>query len=408
MQAISQLTNLTVLNISQNYHLRGGSDRMFFMTENLLRQKGHQVIPFTAAHPQNQTTNWASYFPQAADFDNPKPLDLLRFIYSQPAANAIRQLIGDVSPHIAHLHIYYGKLTSSILEPLHNMDIPIVQTLHEYKLICPVYSLLSNGQICESCQGHHFWREINKKCNRQSFARTLLSVTETYISQFLGSVEKVNHFIAVSDFVRAKMIQYGIPAEKITTIHNFVDYAHICPTDNRGKYFLYVGRLEEYKGLFTLINAASELPHIPLFIVGDGPIYQRLNAEIERKNVSHIKMLGFQSGDMLDKLIEECLCMILPSECYETFGLTILEAFVHGRPVIASEIGGIPEAVVNEVDGFLIESGNSQALREKMDWLSRNPHRAAEMGRAGREKVEKRFGPEPYYNKLINVYKSLL
>jgi len=399
----------TVLNVSQNFHVRGGSDRVFFAFAELLKQHGHEVIPFTAAHPKNRRpTVWDSYFPIAADFEQPGLVDLARFVYSRPASAAIRKLLCDHTPDIAHMHIYYGKLTGSILAPLKQADLPIVQTLHEYKLICPVYTLVSNGQICEACEGRHFWKAVPRRCNRNSLTRTFLSVTESYVSRLLGSVDKVDHFIAVSDFVRDKMIQHGVPAHKITTIHNFLDPSTIIPNEKRGEYFLYFGRLERIKGIFTLLEAVAPLQEAPLLIVGDGEARGDLAELIERRELRHVQMLGFKEETELNRLIKGSLCTIVPSEWYEPFGLTVLESFAHARPVIASNIGGIPEIVRHGTDGFLVPPGNVEALREKLEWMAVHPSDAVEMGLLGRQKIETQFDPETYYQGLMDVYNKVL
>ena len=397
----------TVLLVSQNYYIRGGSDRIFFATAGLLKRRGHQVIPFTAAHPRNWPTAWSRYFPVAADFEQPGLVDLARFIYSRPASIAIRKLLSEHNPDIAHLHIYYGKLTGSILAPLKRAGTPIVQTLHEYKLICPAYTLVCNSQICEACEGHHFWRAVPRKCNRNSLARTLLSVIESYVSRFLGAVDKIDHFIAVSDFVRDKMIQYGVPPKKITTIHNFVNPSTIVPNHKPGEYFLYFGRLERIKGVFTLLKAAAPLTQVPLLIVGDGSARDKLAEMIERRNLKHVQLLGFKQGAELEQLIRNSICTLVPSEWYDPFPVTILESFAHSRPVIASCIGGIPESVTNGVDGFLVEAGNAEALRETMAWMAAHPTEAVEMGLAGRRKVETQFDPETHYQRLMAVYRRV-
>jgi glycosyltransferase involved in cell wall biosynthesis len=398
---------LTILNVSQNYYMRGGSDRMFFATIDLLAQHGHKAIPFAAADPRNCHTDWDAYFPIAANFEQPAPTDLVRYIYSRPALRAVRKLISDCRPDLAHLHIYYGKLTSSILAPLKTAGVPIVQTLHEYKLICPVYSLLSNGQICEACQGHHYWRALPRKCNRASLARTFLSVVEAYASRLQGSVDLIDHFVAVSDFVRSKMVEHGIPAQRISTIHNFVETSKITPQHEPGKHFLYFGRLEAFKGLFTLLEAAAPLTGTPLLIVGEGSVRNQLAREIERRNLAHIRLLGFKQGEELKQIIGDSICSILPSEIYETLGLTVLETLAHARPVIASRIGGIPETIAEGRGGILFKAGDSKDLREKMIWMASHPNEAVEMGTVGRRTVKERFGPERYYEKLMDVYRRV-
>jgi glycosyltransferase involved in cell wall biosynthesis len=399
---------LTVVNISQNYYLRGGSDRMFFATTDALEKHGQRVIPFAAADARNEPTEWARYFPAASNFESPRPIDLARYIYSFPAKQSLQKLIADQKPDLAHLHIYYGKLTTAILHALKQNHIPVVQTLHEYRLLCPVSTLTSHDVICEDCKGNHFWRALPKKCNRHSLARTALSVTESYVSHWLGAARYIDRFIAVSEFLRGKMIEHGFPAERITTIHNCVDTTGITPARTPGRHLLYFGRLEKVKGIMTLIEAVAPLKHIPLMIVGDGSLRGSIEARLQRDGLDHIRLLGFRSGPELAEIIAGSICAILPSEWYETLGLTLLESFTHGRPVVASRIGGIPEVVTDQVDGFLFEPGNVDQLREKLEWMAAHPERAIEMGLAGRRKVETAFSPEKYYDELIAVYRRVL
>lgn len=401
-------TALKVLSVSQNYYVRGGSDRIFLMTNELLEKQGHRAIPFAAEHPKNQPTQWTRYFPVAANFERPGPIDLIRFVYSRPAAQSIRRLIRDHKPDIAHLHIYYGKLTGSILAPLKAAGIPIVQTLHEYKLICPTYTLVSNGQICEACQGRHFWRAIPRRCNRNLLTRTLLSTTEMYVSRLLGSVRNVDHFVAVSDALRAKMIEHGIAARKISTVHNSVDVSAIPPNHQPGEYLLYFGRLERLKGLFTLLEAVAPLTQTPLLIVGDGEARDELSDTIERRNLKHVQLLGFKQGAELEQLVRGSISTLVPSEWYEPFPTTVLESFAHSRPVIASRIGGITEMITEGRDGFLVEPGNAQGLQERMAWMASHRNKAVSMGLAGRKKVEEEFSPQVYYRAIMRVYNKLL
>lgn len=373
----------------------------------LLEEKGHRVIPFASAQPRNLPSQWASYFPHSVNFQNPKPRDILNFVYSISAAEAIRRLIKDAAPDLAHLHIYYGQLTSSILGPLKAAGIPIVQTLHEFKTVCPTYSLFSQGKICEACEGRKFWRAAVQRCNRGSFLRSALSATEAYVARWAGAIDKVDHFIAVSDFLRDKVISLGLPANKITTIHNFMDCTEIESAEQPGTYLLYFGRLERIKGIYTLLEAVTPLKDIPVFIVGDGNEMIPLQHEIRQRGLDHVKLLGFKQGAELENLIRGCICTIAPSEWYETFGLTLIESFAHGRPVVASRIGGMTEVVDDGIDGFLVKPGDAIALRERLAWMATHRTEAVEMGRRGRTKVEQKFSPARHYEQLMSVYRGL-
>jgi len=399
---------LRVLQISQNYFIRGGSDIMFFRNIELLKLHGHQVIPFAAQSPKNEPGEWNHHFPLAADFEHPKPLDLIRFVYSMPARRSLEKIIQEYRPQIAHLHIYYGKITTSILPILKDAGIPIVQTLHEYKLICPVYSLVSINKICEACEGRHFYRALPRKCNSGSLKRTVLSVIESYVSRALGSVDSVDRFIAVSKALEQKVVKHGVPPEKVITLHNWLDVTDIQPASHIGHYFLYFGRIERLKGIFTLLEAASHVPDIPLLLVGEGNAHTDVMELIQKTELAHVKLLGFKKGDELQELIRNSICTLLPSEWFEPFGLTVLETFAHGRPVIGSAIGGIPELIDDGQNGFLFEPGNALALQTHMAWMAENPDRALEMGSAGRQKVETKFSQERYYTRLMEIYQDIL
>ena len=398
----------TILNVSQNYHVRGGSDRYFFTLAELLRKHGHQVVPFTAASPNNESSEWENYFPRGADFEHPGAGDLLRFLYSYDAVKSIRQLLKDTDINLAHFHIYYGKLTASVLEVLKRDGIPLIQTLHEYKLTCPVYSHLSNDQICEACEGKHFWRALPKRCNRGSLARTALSVTESYISKMLGAVKKFDHFISVSHFLRKKMISHGMPEDKISTVHNFVDVSDITPNFSEGDYVLYFGRVHRSKGILTLIEAAVPLTDVPIYIVGDGEAMSEVQQIIEQNGCKHIHLLGFKQGDELRELILNSICTVLPSEWYENCPMSVLESYAYGKPVIGADIGGIPELIVDGVDGFLVPSGEQETLRDRLLWMFAHKDEAAEMGRIGRYKMETEFNADIHYERIMNVYQQFL
>lgn len=399
---------LTILNISQNYYIRGGSDRYFFTMAELLQKHGHKVIPFTAANPKDETTEWKAYFPRGADFENPGPIDLARFIYSRNAATSIQRLLNNANVDIAHFHVYHGKLTASILGSLKKAGIPLIQTLHDYKLTCPIATHLSNEEICEACEGKHFLRAIPKRCNRRSLARTVLSVSESYVSRFLGCVDKFDHFISVSNFLRKKMIQYDIPEEKISTVHNFADVSNFTPNFSEGEYILYFGRVDRSKGIFTLVEAAAPLTHVPLYIAGEGEAMPEVKRIIEQKGCDHIHLLGFKQGNELRELILNSTCTVLPSEWYENCPMSILESFAYGKPVIGADIGGIPELINQEVDGFLVSSGDVEQLRERLQWMSENKTQAIEMGKTAREKMENEFNADIHYEKIMNVYQKFL
>ena len=401
-------SKLKILNISQNHYVRGGSDGYFFSLAKLLEKKGHKVIPFASAQEKNISTVWSEYFPKPVDFHRPGIKDLFRYVHSTSASKSIGRLIDDESPDLAHLHIYYGQITGSIIGQLRKKGIPIVQTLHEYKLVCPTSALIDHGKPCEACQGNRFWHATARRCNRGSLARSALSSVESYWSYLLGSVSKIDHFLAVSNFVRDKVIALGVPAEKITTVHNFVEIDSYEAKAIPGSYILYFGRLERIKGIFTLLNAMANIRSVRLLIVGDGNDRSEIERSVNERQLSNVTLLGFKQGLELQNLIRGSICTVSPSEWNEPFGLTLIESFALGRPVICSRMGGMPEIVDDCVTGFVVPPGDSVALGDRIQWMANNPKLAVEMGARGRKKVEIFFAPELHYQNISAVYEKVM
>jgi len=235
-----------------------------------------------------------------------------------------------------------------------------------------------------------------------------VSCIESYVSLGLGAVNAFEHFIAVSDFVREKVVSMGVPSNKVTTVHNFTDISRFEPDYSAGQYFLYFGRLENNKGVWQLLQAFRSLPRVRLKIVGTGSEEQKLKSYIRDNAIENVEMLGFLAGEALANAIRQSRCVIVPSTCNETFGLTITEAFAYGKPVIASRVGGIPEVISESEDGILVEPGSVQELADAINILFLDAELAKRMGRAGRNNVGVKFSKKAHYEKLMQVYSKVV
>jgi len=395
---------LNVLNVSQNYFVKGGSDSYFLSLGDLLSQRGNSVVPFCAKSEKDLPSDWARFFPIGADFESPSVLDVVQYHYSGAARRKLRELISNNKFDVAHLHIYYGKLTSSILSVLKDANIPIVQTVHDYKLICPVYSCSRGGNPCEACQGKEYWHALVYKCNRGSYLRSAISMSESYVSRWLGSVAAIDRFLAVSHFFAAKMKESGIDPQKISVVPNFVAVKRFTRQMDAGRYFVYFGRVEQSKGIGTLIKAFEHLPDIPLIVVGEGSFLAEARALAVGS--TNIQFVGFKRGCELYTLVGGAVASILPAEAYENCPMSILESFALGRPVIGARIGGIPELIEHGEDGFIFEPGNvdSLSMYVRTIWEQRA---TSEMGKAARRKVEQQFSADIHYRRILAVYESL-
>lgn len=404
----NRVANMRLVNVGSNYRVAGGADRYALGLEALLEKHGHRVLPFAARHPENREAETSGYFPPGVAPDAPSPADVARFVYSRRAREQMARLVSEHDPDLAHLHVYYGQLTASILRPLREAGVPTVQTLHDFKLGCPVRIFVSRGEVCEACGGEHFWRALPRRCNRGSFLRTAVSVLESYVSRALGD-DEVDHFVAPSRFLRDKMVEHEIvdPAA-VTVLPNFVDADRFLPGEGIGDHFVYFGRLRSVKGVGTLIEAAAPLEEHDLYIVGSGPEREEFERTVERRGLDHVHFLGYRDGEALHEVVRNARASIVPSELYENCPMTVLESMALATPVLGSEIGGIPELVRDGEDGFLVPPADPEALREKMAWMAENSRRAVEMGVAGRDKVERRHGPERHYEGLLDIYRRVL
>jgi glycosyltransferase involved in cell wall biosynthesis len=399
---------MKIILAGQNYHVTGGSDRVLIDEIDLLNSKGHMAIPFAAANENNLKTEWSDFFPNdCADLKKPRLKDVFQYIYSGESRRSVSRLLDNFKPDVFHCHIYYGKLTSSILSEVKDRGIPLVQTLHEYKTVCPVYTLTSNGSLCESCSGFKFYNATLNRCNQDSLVRSAVSTVESYVSLYFGSVSKFDHFISVSDFLRDKVISMGVPENKVTTIHNFTDASDFSPSFVRGEYFVYFGRIERLKGVWELVKSFEKLSDLTLVVVGHGGELSALKEYCATNNLTNINFVGFKAKADLGVIMESAIATIAPSIWYETFGLTLTESFAYGKPVIASNIGGMSEVVEHGQDGLLVQPGCIEELTTAIRYLADNRSVAVEMGRQGRINLERKFNRELHYEKLVGLYENL-
>lgn len=418
---------IKILNIGQNFRVTGGSDRYFFDLAAILEKNGNEVIPFAAKHPDNLPNIYDKYFPDSANFEDPKFRDAFKYLFSSSAKKNIIKVIEEFKPDIAHLHIYYGKITSSIIKPLRAAGIPIVQTLHEYKMICPVYTLNRNGHNCEECKVGNYWKVIKNLCNRGSFSRSLLSGVESYVSYVNGAYHGVDKFIAVSDFLRLKMIEKGVDKNKIVTIPNFTrtEIAAQNLAEDAGydfsfndeknesnskndKYVIYFGRLEFVKGIHVLLDSARKMPGTRFKIVGSGGYGKNLRDFAEKMSLNNVEFIPFVEKDQLIKLIKNAAVSVVPSLWYETFGLTVIESYALGVPVVVSKIGGVSDLVENGETGYVVIPGDSDALAEKINVIINNSKLQKKMGERAKKVVFEKYNENVHYEKIKQVYCDLL
>lgn len=397
------------------HYFRGGDSTYTFSLADLLRSYGHDVKHFAMKHPLNISCAEEKYFLDYIDYAElnknksiPNALKVLtRSIYYKQARVKIRDLINDFKPDIVHLQNIHAHITPSILFEFKKFNIPVVWTLHDYKMICPNthYLIDRTLEICEACKSGSYYQAVIKRCKKESFWASLAACIEAYSHRIMGIRNLVNTFLTPSRFLRNKLIQYGFNSDIVVHLPLFLSDDKFDYNENNEGYILYFGRIDYIKGVITLLQACKNLKNVKVVIAGR--ISERIEQEFNDLISKNVTYVGFKSGDELTALKKGALAVVVPSICYENQPFSILEAFALGTPVIGSRIGGIPELVKNGETGLLFEPGNAEDLKEKIQYLFNNPVLCKQMGSKCIEFVKENNSAEIHYNKLIELYSCL-
>ena len=403
---------MNILSINKFYWKKGGSETVFFGEKELLEKVGHKVIPFSMCSDKNLPSEYSEFFVDEVNYNSSHLTDKIssafKIIYSFDARKKINKLVSKHTPDLAHFHIFQHQISPSVFGPLRKRGIPIVLTLHDLKPLCPNYQMYVNGHVCEQCKGKKFYNSFLNSCTKGSKFKSLINTLEMYLHYVLGYYQQVDRYIAVSKFYQNKMVEYGFKPEQVNYIPNFINIDEFTATGKDENYAVFFGRLSHEKGVDTLINAAKICSDIPIQVIGTGPIEQELKAQVEQENINNVHFLGFKTGDELKGLISNASFTVIPSVWYENCPMSVLESFALGTPVIGSNIGGIPELIIENTDGLIFEPGNVQDLSAKMQLLWEKPRLRKEMGLAGRKKIAEHFTPAIHLEALMKVYQELI
>jgi glycosyltransferase involved in cell wall biosynthesis len=315
------------------------------------------------------------------------------------------------TPDIAHLHSFMYQLTPAILTPLIARGVPIVQTCHDYQHVCVNQHLYNHrvNRLCEACLQHGRLAPLWTRCMQGSFAQSAAGSAAGGVDALFGhSRSKVRRFITPSDFMRRKMIEGGLPEQRVFHVPHFIRPDWIEPSDSPGDYMLFMGRLVPEKGIGTFLDAAALAPEVPCKVVGTGALETAMRARLHDRNLGHVEMLGRREGRPLLDLVRAARAVVVPSEWYEPFSLVILEGMAAARPVIASRLAGPAEIIADGSDGLLAPAGNAEELAAAFRALWRDPARAVAMGRRGLEKTRELYAPDGHYRRLMQHFEEAL
>jgi glycosyltransferase involved in cell wall biosynthesis len=402
-------TTNCMLAINNYYYPRGGAEVLFLEHNRMFENIGWQVVPFAMRHPKNLATPWSDFFPDEIEFGasyglGAKLLRAPRVIYSMQARQRLRSLLNSVQPQIAHIHNIYHHLSPSILPLLKQHGIPVVMTVHDLKLACPAYTMMSGGKPCERCHGGKLYNVAVNRCIKGSLALSSLVMVESYLHRWLRLYEaNIDRFIVPSRYLLDKLVQWGWARERFVYVPNFVDIARFKPASDAGRRFVYCGRLDALKGVETLVRAAATARQ-PLTLVGAGPHEASLRGLTQELGADVI-FAGHLTKDALVAVIQDARAVVVPSEVHENAPLALLEAYAAGRPVIGSRIAGIPELVREEETGVLYPTGDVEALADALTRFAALPDgRVAAMGAAGRAWVTQDFNATVYLDRQLDLY----
>lgn len=403
---------MNILSVNKFYWRKGGSEAVFFGEKELLESRNHKVVPFSMQNQGNCKSEYSEYFVKEANYDASGILEKLNsaatVIYSLEAKRKISELLKVFVPDIAHFHIFQHQISPSVFGPLRKLNVPLVLTLHDLKPICPNYKMYTQGHVCEECKGRKFYNCFSNKCTKGSMLKSLVSTVEMYLHYMLGYYQNVDRYIAVSKFYQQKMIEFGFPEHQVSYLPNYIDTSTYPISTRDDGYVLSFGRLSEEKGIETLIEGAALCPDIPVVIAGTGPEEKALKELAAIRNVKNVSFVGFKTGAALQELIANSSFAVITSRWYENCPMSVLESLAFGKPVIGANIGGIPELIEDGIDGIIYQTGDHEDLAKKMQTLWQMGSQRAEMGRAGRGKVEQKFNPDIHYDQLIKIYTELV
>jgi glycosyltransferase involved in cell wall biosynthesis len=386
---------VNVLLLHNRYQQAGGEDAVFETEKALLEHMGQEVIPFVEDNARLNGMN---------------PLKAAQnAIWSREAQSRLRRLIRETRPDVAHFHNTFLMISPAAYYACKEEGVPVVQTLHNFRLLCPAATFFRDGRVCEDCLGKAVtWPAVAHGCWRGSRAGTALVSTMLAVHRLLKTwQEQVDVYIALTEFTRQKFIEGGLPAKKIVVKPNFVDPDPGMGSHD-GEYALFVGRLSLEKGVMTLLRAWKGLKGRTLKIVGDGPLLEKVQGFVIQEGLREVELLSRKPRDEIFRLMQEAQALVFPSECYEGFPMTIAEAFACGLPVIVSRLGAMAEIVEDGRTGLFFEPGDPESLIEQVQWVWEHPRELAEMGRNARREYEMKYTAEKNYQMLMEIYRKAM
>lgn len=396
---------MRILEINKYFFVKGGAERHFFDVADLLMENGHEVAFFSMQHKNNLKNKWSKYFLSTVGYTDEhssweKIKGVFRMFYSFEAKNKINKILDDFKPDVVHIHNIYHQLSPAILFEIKKRNIPIIMTVHDYKLVNPNYNLFHKGKIYNRCLDGKYYQCFLDKCFKDSYSKSFLAMLEAYWhNSILKTYKKnVDVFIVPSKFVKNIIVKRGIKESKIKVLPHFIKSSkkEKHQVKNEEKFALCMGRISKEKGVEEIIDIFRKMDDIKLYLAGSVENGFRVS---DAENIRH---LGHLSKEELEKYIQKAFFIISGSILPETFGLVALEAISQGKPFVGFNVGAYGEIIQNGKNGYLVN--NKKELKEAIIKIS-------ESNIFDSSTIKKnalfKYSAKNYYYKLMDILESI-
>ncbi len=388
LQRVFSMTAMRILVAHNQYHYRGGEDTVVDAEVALLRQHGHEVEVY-----RRDNAELAAMSPPSA---------ALSTLWSRRTLDDLAHLVDGFAPDLVHAHNTFPLISPSLHAGARRHRLPVIQTLHNFRLVCPQAMLVRRGRSCTDCVGRLPWPGVLHRCYRQSFMQTSTVAAMLVMHRLRRTWQRdVTRFIALNQMCRDIFTEGGLPMDKLVIKPNFV-VAHCTPDWEQRSGGVFIGRLAEEKGLDVLAQALQQLPGQRIAVYGKGPLQSMVMQS------PGLDFRGFQTPEVLARRMHAAAYLVMPSTGVESFGLVAVEAFAAGTPVIASRQGGLLELIVHGKTGLLVEPGNASALAQAIRYAETHPEQMRAMGRAAWESYLANYTPERNYAQLMHIYQQAI
>lgn len=390
---------MKILLVHNQYRQPGGEDVVFEQERQLLERNGHDVFVYKRSNLEIQASEGLQ-----------QKLTLLRnSVWSADTRREFVALLERTKPDVVHVHNTFVVISPSIYSACQEAGVPVVQTLHNYRLYCPSATFFRDGRVCEDCVDRGLWESVRHGCYHNSHTATaavgLMLVVHRQQRTF---TQKVSRYIALTEFSKSRFVNAGLPPEKISVKPNFVHPDPGAERSAAGSYALFVGRLSPEKRVSTMLQAWAKVRGIPLVVIGGGPEHARLRDEAASRGLEHVTFRGQLSRGETIEAMRGARFLVFSSEWYENFPVTIAESFACGLPVICCRLGAMSEIVRHGETGLHFKVGDPSDLAETALWAWENPRRLEMIGQRAREEFKTKYTAERNYPMLMEIYRQAL